>query len=272
MALRRRVRGASDWLGQVAGALLSTRSSAEDVLPTSRLRIVDGSSISHAGADRTIWRLHAAYDPDTASFTDLKLTGANAGEGFGRFSFSKGDLAVGDRGYAKLAGLQHVLAAGANFLVRLSWNSLRMVSPNGTRIDLASLHGTLSPGQIIDVPVILTRPSKGTKRSSRQLFPARLIIMRQSEVATERAVRAARRHHSKKRAHLVMQPMTLASGGFPMVLTSLPPEVATPDRIMAIYRLQWQIELAFKRLKSGLGIHRLAARDPVMAGAGCWHI
>ncbi len=59
--------------------------------------------------------------------------------------------------------------------------------------------------------------------------------------------------------------MTLASAGFLMVLTSLPPEVAAPERVMAIYRLRWQIELAFKRLKSGLGIHRLVARDPVMA-------
>ncbi len=59
--------------------------------------------------------------------------------------------------------------------------------------------------------------------------------------------------------------MTLTSAEFLMVLTSLPLTKATPDRVMAIYRLRWQIELAFKRLKSGLGIHRLAARDPVMA-------
>ena len=66
--------------------------------------------------------------------------------------------------------MQHVLAAGANFLVRLlGWDSPRMVSPNETRIDLASLHGTLSSGQIIAVPVILTRPSKGTKRLSLRL-------------------------------------------------------------------------------------------------------
>lgn len=38
-----------------------------------------------------------------------------------------------------------------------------------------------------------------------------------------------------------------------------------PDRVIAIYRLRWRIELAFKRPQSGLGIHRLVARNPVMA-------
>ncbi len=89
--------------------------------------------------------------------------------------------------------------------------------------------------------------------------------MRQHEAAATRAVRAARRKHGKKPPHRALLPMTLASAGFLMVLTSLPPEEATPERVMAIYRLRWQIELAFKRLKSGLGIHRLVARDPVMA-------
>ena len=35
--------------------------------------------------------------------------------------------------------------------------------------------------------------------------------------------------------------------------------------MLAVYRLRWQVDLAFKRLKSGLGIDRLLARDPAMA-------
>ena len=265
VALRRRVRGAAGWLGQIAGALLAARSPAGSAIPAGRLRIVDGSSISHAGADGTNWRLHAAYDPATSCFTDLELTGADGGEGFGRFSFAKGDLVIGDRGYAKPLGLQHVLAAGADFLVRVGWNSMRMIRPDGGRVDLASLYGALAPGETTEVPVIVTRHSKGQGRPSRRLFPARLVIMRQTEVAGERATRVAKRQHSKKRSHMALLPMTLASARFLMVLTSLPPEVATPAQVLATYRLRWQIELAFKRLKSGLGLHRLVARDPVMA-------
>jgi hypothetical protein len=124
-------------------------------------------------------RSKTAYDPTTACFTDLELTGADGGEGFGRFSFSKGGLVVGDRGYAKPRGLQHVLAAGADFLVRVGWNSMRMITEDGARLDLASIYDTLLPGQTMELPVVVTRHNKGQGRRPRRLFPARLVIMRQ---------------------------------------------------------------------------------------------
>jgi hypothetical protein len=37
------------------------------------------------------------------------------------------------------------------------------------------------------------------------------------------------------------------------------------DHAIATYRLRWQIELAFKRLKSGLGVDALPARDCQLA-------
>lgn len=215
VALRRRLRGAAGWLGQIAGALLTARLPSEHVVSTERLRIVDGSSISHAGADGTSWRLHAAYDPATACFTDLELTGPDGGEGFGRFSFSQGDLVVGDRGYAKPRGLQHVLTAGANFLVRVGWNSMRMITPDGERIDLAAIYDTLGPGETTELSVVVTRHSKGQGRRPRRLFPARLVIMRQREAAGERATKAAKRQHSKTRSNVALKPMTLTSANYP---------------------------------------------------------
>ena len=112
---------------------------------------------------------------------------------------------------------------------------------------------------------MVTRRNKGPGRRPRSLFPARLVIMRQNTAAAERATKAARRQHSRKHPDQALKPMTLTSANYLMILTSLTPEAATVARIMEIYRLRWQIELAFKRLKSGLGIHRLVARDRQMA-------
>ena len=129
VALRRRSRGAADWLGHIAGALLSRRSATREVLPASRMRTMDGTSISRAGDDGTTRRIHASFDPATACFTDLQPTGAEGGEGCSRFSFARGDLASGDRFYAKPPGLQHVLRSGADFLVRVARNSPRPPFP-----------------------------------------------------------------------------------------------------------------------------------------------
>jgi hypothetical protein len=39
-----------------------------------------------------------------------------------------------------------------------------------------------------------------------------------------------------------------------IVVTSLDPEEFTTDDVLALYRLRWRIELAFKRLKSLVGL------------------
>ena len=234
-------------------------------LPATRLRIVDGTSISRTGDDGTTWRIHASFNPAAACFTESQVTGADGGEGFSRFSFRSGDLAIGDRFYAKPPGLQHVLMSGADFLVRVGWNSLRLVTADGARPDLASIYARMAPGETSEVPLFVTGRNKGQGRKPRRLFPAQLIIFRQHDAASDRAVRAAKRQHSRKRSGMALQPMTLASARFLMVLTSLPADMAAASDVLAAYRLRWQVELAFKRLKSGLGIDPLMARDPVMA-------
>ena len=50
-----------------------------------------------------------------------------------------------------------------------------------------------------------------------------------------------------------------------MLVTSLDPQEYPADRIAALYRLRWQVEIAFKRLKSLLDFSRLPARDPSLA-------
>lgn len=175
VALRRRLRGAADWLGQIAGALLSQRSSTAEGLLATRLRIVDGMSTSKAGDDGTTWRIHASFDPAAACFTDLQVTSADVGEGFSRFSFKPGDLAMGDRFYAKPPGLQHVLRSGADFLVRVGSvpNAADVLASRCSSASgrLGRVSAPLASGARVqavkrrtwDRPAAGTRPGHGTK-------------------------------------------------------------------------------------------------------------
>lgn len=265
VALRKRLRGAADWLGQVAGALLRCRPARAE--PASlRLRVVDGTTFAHPGAPGAVWRLHTAYDPAGGRFTDLRLTDAQTGEGFARLRLDAGDVVLGDRGYARRAGLQHVLASGADFVVRVGWSSLGIVEPDGSSVDWPAIYDALAPGEIAERRVMVTPMSKGRGRHRRPLFAARLIVLRHRHPGPgDRAARAARRSHSRHRAGSTMQPLTLASTGYLMILTSLPTEAAGAAEVLSMYRLRWQVELAFKRLKSGLGMDRLLARDDALA-------
>lgn len=51
------------------------------------------------------------------------------------------------------------------------------------------------------------------------------------------------------------------------MLANVPPERLTASDILAIYRLRWQIELEFKRLKSLLNLDYIRAPDPAVVRA-----
>ena len=62
------------------------------------------------------------------------------------------------------------------------------------------------------------------------------------------------------------RPDTLEAAGYIVVLTTL--SDVSAHQILELYRQRWQIELAFKRLKSLLHLGHLKKTDPV--GAKAW--
>jgi hypothetical protein len=77
-------------------------------LPGRRLRIVDGSAIARPGGKGAGWRLHATYDPVAGRLTDLELTDDRGAESFGRTAWRVGDVALGDRCYARPPALRRL--------------------------------------------------------------------------------------------------------------------------------------------------------------------
>jgi hypothetical protein len=281
-AVMNRLRGAADWLGEIAGALLkrsaasppaewpvanapATDGPVTDALPKARrLRIIDGSVITRPGSRGTDWRLHATYDPAAARFTDLDLTDQHGAESFTRATLGAGDVAVGDRCFAKPLDLMSVLERDADFVVRISHAQLRLTRPDGTILAWPTVFDALPEGGVIEQPVMVEKGGKGIRRRTLPLFGARLIVCRLTDTAASRGERRVRRKHSKCRAGGALQPLTVRSAGFLMVLTSLP-ETVSADEVLAAYRVRWQVELAFKRLKSLLGLDRLPAKSRALA-------
>jgi IS4 transposase len=87
--------------------------------------------------------------------------------------------------------------------------------------------------------------------------PLRLIIMPlpadKTAVNCKKLKRRASKHQDK------LDPRSLIAAGFMVLVTSLPADIPA-EEICAAYRLRWQIELAFKRLKSLIHIDRLPTR------------
>jgi hypothetical protein len=75
----------------------------------------------------------------------------------------------------------------------------------------------------------------------------------------------ARILNDNRRKGRVVQPKTLEAANHVLLLTSLDPDEYPAERVGALYRLRWQVELAFKRLKSLLHLDALRAKDPELA-------
>lgn len=263
VSLLERLRNASDWLEEIWQTLLAERLSGLALPRLERVvRLVDATSISAPGSAGTDWRLHLEYRPAEGRFAAAVLSDGRTAEGFRHFTFGKGDLAVGDRAYAKARDLARVAAAEADFLVRIGWRSVVLLHADGQPLDILALLAGQPPGRAAEIPVQLADGA----RHRRPVAAARLILQPLPPDVAERSRQRAGRK-ARRQGRTVLAKSAIAAGWM-MLLTTLPAETAGPDQALALYRLRWQIELAFKRLKSLLHIDRLAAKDPRLAR--CW--
>ena len=92
----------------------------------------------------------------------------------------------------------------------------------------------------------------------------RMISKSNPEKAEEARRRARLRNQRKQLRH---QPTenTLFAAGFILLLTNLPAQNWSLPLVLSLYRMRWQIELVFKRLKSLIQYDHVRAKDPRLA-------
>lgn len=262
-SLIERLAKAAPWLGDVVGALIAEQAK----VPAGRwagrrLRALDGTSICQPGADRTTWRLHVGYDLATSQIDQIELTDGRGAETLRRLTYQAGDVVLGDRYYARPRDLRPVIDAGADFIVRTGWNSLRLLQPDGGSFDLfAALAAQAEQEGEIQV-----RVDEG-RNNSPPLSPLilRLVVRRkapeQAQAEQKRLLKDAKKRGKKP------DPRSLEAANYILLLTSLPADAFCAADVLALYRFRWQIELAFKRMKSLAGLDELPAKKPELARA-----
>lgn len=255
VALFYRLAGAADWLEALCCAQLKRLATHAGLSGARPLRLVDGSRLP--GPGQRAWRLHLCYDPGEGRLRDAVITPLGQGERLDRLAITPGEVRVADRGFAQPDGLKAVLAAGADVLVRLTWNSVRLETPEGDALDWMALFAAARAGGV-DQPVRLCKA-----RGAFAPLTLRLVMLRKPPEAAAQARRAALRA-SRKDQHRVDE-RTLAAAEHLILLTSLDAAALSAQAVGALYRVRWQVEVAIKRLKSLLHLDRLPAKDPALA-------
>jgi len=200
------------------------------------------------------------YDPRGCRFTDFELTDGKGAERLDRFVARADEIRIADRGFGSRPESLRALAEGpGDYLVRVHWRGLHWLDANGARFDVMAFLRGLGEAESGEARILIGRG----KDRAWEPFAARLIALR----LPADKIQAARHRIGKenRRKSRQVQPETLEAASHVLLLTSLDPQGYPAARIGALYRLRWQVELAFKRLKSLLNLDALRAKDPDLA-------
>lgn len=247
VALLYRLRQCGDWLCFLIGRLLSR--AAPEAAQGRLIRLIDATTVPKAGAHAKtqgrLWRIHSAFDLPHERFGHFELTDETGGERLDRIPVVAGEIRIGDRAYLQPDRMAAVIEAGADILIRANWKNARWIDDRGRPLDLlACLRKAAAVGRL-DRPICVAR--KGAAPLALRLVAVR----KPPELAA--AARRKARQEAKRRGHQISQ-KTLAAADWIILVTSLAPQAFTTDDILQLYRLRWRIELAFKRLKSLIGL------------------
>jgi hypothetical protein len=259
VALLKRLRACGpwfQWMIQEMAANMALSMAASDFLTDRPVRLVDGSIVCEPGATGSTWRLHYALNLRTLGCDEVHVTQAKEGESLTRFSIRANDVVMADRGFANRRGVRHVVQHGADVVLRMNLTNLPLEDAQGQPLTLLPLLRTLVIGQAADWSAQM--------RDDVGVISVRVCAYKKTVAQTLAAQEAIQREAAKK--HRTVRPETLEVAGYVIVLTTL--MAPTPQTIMEFYRRRWQVELAFKRLKSLLQLGHLKKMDK--DGAKAW--
>jgi hypothetical protein len=225
-----------------------------------RVRAVDGSVIHELGRG-SLWRLHYSLEIPSllCDFVEVTPTkGRGTGEVLNRFPVEPGDLVLADRGYCKPAGVEALHGRGAALIVRLNTGSFPLQNAGGQPFGLRErLAGITEPSAVQDWDVHLA--------CKKQTLAGRLCVIGKSAQAT--AQERWRIRNRSQRGGGEVQPETWEYAAWVMVFTTLGREQFNAAEVLEWYRVRWQVELIFKRLKSLAQLGHLPKHDPQSARA-----
>ncbi len=231
-----RLREAGAWLEHVLAQVLSEQ------LPPAvggwPVRVVDATVINGPGKKSVQWRAHVVVNPSTGGFRSVELTDDSGGEKLARHRVGKGEVVLGDRAYGTARGVYAVRQAEAHVVVRFNPVNLRTCDEKRGRIFLQAREAEVPATGAVEFNLLLPVPPNRTK--SRKTWNSANAIA----WVPVRAIAARTRH-----AEVIW------------ILTTLSPAELPALAVMGLYRLRWQIELFFKRLKSLLHMDTLPSRE-----------
>lgn len=251
-AVRQRLIACPKWLGSLLGKMLHATKLPQRGDGSWRIVICDGSQISGPGAKGTDYRWHIAYDPLTQEACQLILSDAHTSESLSLYRLGKGDLVLGDRGFAKATALVQTRLQGAHLVVRMTPSHLKLETREGEQFDLVAALRSAREETRLSFALAVHDGKSGMT----------IPVWIHAHHLNEKQINRARRRLKRKASRNSYTPRerTLFLSEWVLVLTTVPPEELSANLILELYLVRWQVELVIKRFKSLLAGAKVRAK------------
>lgn len=214
-----------------------------EVLGCSSAYAIDATDIPAQGGVTTARRIHTQFSLTEHRCTYTEVTDHHGGETLKRFPLEKDALYFADRAYGKTPQLAYALEQQAHFLIRISPHQVSFFyDPEcQKRISFSSLLKKTAFSTV------------GYFKQQKKVYYVRIFGLKLPEAKQADAEKRVRRKASRNQRTTSEQ--TVETAKWLILATSLP-ETYSDKELSEIYRLRWQIELHFKRVKSFLNFRK----------------
>jgi hypothetical protein len=230
------LRECEPWLEPVLVQMLS-----HEIVPFHaglKIRVVDATVITGAGTRGTDWRAHVLINPVSGRFSSVELTDHKGGESYSRYTVNPHDVILADRAYCAARGIEHIVHLGADVVLRVNTYGLKVSDLEKNRVNLLSYESKITSDNFTSLNVLIATPPDMKLRNSH--------VWNLSEAANWIEARIVGTRTKK--------------GNVIWILTTFKPDQVADEVLLRLYRIRWQIELMFKRLKSLLHLDALPTK------------
>ena len=214
--------------------------------------LADGSEDVRCGTKHLYFMLHYLIDLFTLSVREFLITDMKTGEKLVNFKkIGKNDIVVADRAYGTLAGLTYLLSLEAGYVLRIRANGFNIYDQNKQKIDLLEQFAGLKEGETAEIAAYCIINNRHE--------PIRICALRKDEDSERKSMKKLVKANQRKRGGIPVSELQQGYNKYIIVITSLEREVSCAQ-IFELYRARWQIEIAFKHLKSIFRYNEMPAR------------
>jgi len=214
--------------------------------------LLDGSEDVKCGKNKQYFMLHYSIDLFTLCEREFLITDMKTGEKPANFKdIRPEDIVIADRIYGTLTGISYLKNLKAGYVLRLRAGCFNIYGGNKEKIDLLERFSGLKEGESGEIMAQCIINGR--------YEAVRICALRKDIDSERKGMKRLTKTNQRKSGGKPVSELQQEYNKYIIVITSLGQEVSTAQ-VLELYRVRWQIEIAFKRLKSIFGYNEMPAR------------